>query len=75
MAQTYENLKTFPFFQEDVDLVTFALRRLSNDTGFTNIKLDCEELIEYIERAKKDSERAEKSLIEARKAFVKNVRI
>ncbi len=47
-------LKTYSFTQEDINLITFALRQLSSNTGFSNIKDDAENLIEFTERQYKE---------------------
>ena len=49
-----KDLKTIPLTQEDIDLITFALRRLKKDAAFSNLRDDAAELIKYIERENKN---------------------
>ena len=41
------------FTDIDTNLITFALRKLANNTSFENIKSESEHLIQYIEDAAK----------------------
>jgi len=54
MADNSKTLHSFPLTMEDADLITFALRRLAESTGMANIKTDAENLLEYMEREKKE---------------------
>ncbi len=45
-------LTSYPFTDEDINLITFALRKLADNTGFGNLKNEATELIAYIEREK-----------------------
>jgi hypothetical protein len=54
MAQN--TLTSYALSQQDIDLITFALRRLAENTGFETMKKEATELIEYIEREKKEKE-------------------
>lgn len=47
-------LKTYSFTDTDIDLITYALRRLKDETAFRDIKDDSENLINYIEVLKED---------------------
>ncbi len=47
-------LKTYSFTDTDIDLITYALRRLKDETSFGGIKNDSENLINYIEVLKED---------------------
>ena len=40
--------------QEDIDLITFALRQLKNSTSFPTIAMEGENLINYIEYINKE---------------------
>ena len=44
-----EYLTSIGLTQSDIHLITFALRRLSEETAFSTTKDDAENLIEYIE--------------------------
>ena len=44
-----DDLKTIPLTGSDIQLITFALRKLAESTGFGGTKKEAEELIEYIE--------------------------
>lgn len=48
-------LKTYSFTDADINLITFALRRLSENTGFGTLKADADNLLEYTERLKKEN--------------------
>jgi len=48
------DLKTYSFTDEDINLITFAVRRLAENTGMGTIKEDAENLLEYIERLKQE---------------------
>ena len=48
-------LKPIALTQEDINLITYALRRLKETTAYSTIKSDAENLIEYIERENKES--------------------
>lgn len=47
-------LTTYSFTEEDINLLTFALRRLKDSTDFSNIKNDAENLLDFIERQKEE---------------------
>jgi len=49
-------LKSIPLTQEDINLITFALRKLSETTGFKDLRDDSKNLIEYIESENKRPE-------------------
>lgn len=53
MANATE-LKTYSFTDEDINLITFAVRRLKDQTGFKSTKTECNNLLEYIERMKEE---------------------
>ncbi len=46
-------MKTIPLTPEDIDLITFALRRLSNETAFQELKEQSVNLITYVEQESK----------------------
>ncbi len=46
-------MKTIPLTPEDINLITFALRKLSEETGFQNIKDQSINLIAYVEQESK----------------------
>lgn len=48
-------LKTYSYTDEDINLITFALRRLSENTGFSTIKADADNLLAYTERLKEEN--------------------
>jgi hypothetical protein len=54
MSQKTTELKTYSFTDEDINLITFAVRRLKESTGLSDIKEDSENLLEYIEMLKKE---------------------
>jgi hypothetical protein len=47
-------LKTYSFTQDDINLITHALRRLNETTMFSGTKEDTTDLLEYIERLKNE---------------------
>lgn len=47
-------LETYSFTEDDINLITFALRRYSKDAGFVTSANDAIDLIEFIERQKKE---------------------
>lgn len=49
-----ELLTTYSFTTLDIDLITYALRRLSKDTGMETIGADARELLLFIERQKEE---------------------
>lgn len=49
-----QELKTYSFTDEDINLITFAVRRLSETTDYLAIKEDTANLLDYIERIKKE---------------------
>jgi len=57
VASPVIELIPIPLTQEDIHLITFALRRLESTTGQTGIMLDAGTLIEYIEYANKDAKK------------------
>jgi hypothetical protein len=54
MQTNLKELKTYSFYDEDIDLITFALRRYIKSSDFTSTRQDAENLLEYIERLKKE---------------------
>lgn len=42
-------LNTYSFSPEDIDLITFALRRLNKETEFQNLKTETNDLLNFIE--------------------------
>jgi hypothetical protein len=50
-------LSTYSFTSSDIDLITFALRRLSESTGIGNLAAEAKELLEYVEKEKEDKQR------------------
>lgn len=51
----HSKLEVYSFSEEDINLITFALRRLQSATNFPNIAKDSKELIAYIERLKEEN--------------------
>ena len=47
------DLKSIPLTQDDINLITYALRRLSESVIFSTMRGDSVNLIEYIERENK----------------------
>lgn len=47
-------LTTYSFTEEDINLITHALRRYAEITGFCTSVADAKNLIEFIERQKKE---------------------
>lgn len=47
-------LTLIPLTQDDINLITFALRRLSKETGFADMKGAAEDLTQYIEKENKE---------------------
>jgi len=47
------DLKAIPLTQEDISLITFALRKLAKSTVFGQIQMGAKDLIEYIEKENK----------------------
>lgn len=47
-------LMSIALTQADIDLITFSLRKLSEETLFTEIKADSANLLEYIEKENKE---------------------
>lgn len=45
-----KSLSAYSFTEEDINLITFALRRLSDETMFPTIRTDAQDLIAYTER-------------------------
>lgn len=52
-AKPSDELKSIPLRQSDIDLTTFALRRLAETTGFGYQRDEALELIKYYERESK----------------------
>ena len=50
-----ELLESYSFTNDDIDLITFALRRLKDTASFAHTAKEAAELIEYIERQKKET--------------------
>jgi predicted MarR family transcription regulator len=48
MATT--QLQSIALTQDDIDLITYALRKLYNETGFSTLRDNAKDLIEYIEK-------------------------
>lgn len=48
-------LKSYSFTDDDINLITYALRRLKDTTSFKGIKDDSEELLNYVERLKQEN--------------------
>ncbi len=48
-------LETYSFTNDDIDLITFALRRLKDTASFAHTAKEAADLIEYIEREKKEN--------------------
>lgn len=46
--------KVYSFRDEDIHLITRALRKMAETTGFGTIKADAEDLLSFIERQKKE---------------------
>jgi len=55
MATKNDLLKVYSFKDSDIDLITFALRQLKKYSKFSNLQEEAKELIEYIERLKKEN--------------------
>ncbi len=55
MSNKTDLLKTYSFNDEDINLITFALRRLAENTGFGKLRTDALELLEYTERLEKEN--------------------
>ena len=47
------DLKSIPLTQDDINLITYALRRLSESVIFSTMRGDSVNLIEHIERENK----------------------
>ena len=60
-------LQTYSFTTDDIDLITYALRKLSETCGFKGTAFDCKNLLDYIEREKEEK----KELIQLHKNYQK----
>lgn len=49
-----ELLSTYSFTEEDINLITFCLRRMHDTTEMGGIKNDTADLLAFIERQKKE---------------------
>lgn len=49
-------LSTYSFTEEDINLITFALRRLVKQATMANVSNDSKDLIDHIERMKKEKD-------------------
>jgi hypothetical protein len=47
-------LQTYSFTEDDINLITFSVRRLSETTGFKDQKMQAVDLLRYIEMQKKE---------------------
>jgi len=52
---TTTNLQTISLSQEDIDLITFALHRVSKSTNFQSLASDLDNLLQYIEQENKNN--------------------
>lgn len=53
------DLFTYSFTEEDVNLITFSLRRMNETTGIGNIKTETADLLAFIKR-QQEEKKAEK---------------
>jgi len=47
-----DTLYSIPLRAEDIDLITYALRKLARETGFGTLKVESVELINYVSQEK-----------------------
>lgn len=51
---TQSLLTTYSFTEEDINLITYALRKLKDETPFTTINNDSFDLLEFIKRQQEE---------------------